>query len=82
MARAPRWVVLAEFGIASDRIAADLLGQHGEVAAVIAEPVSLPEAEALRDAVLRAALEEDFGDLVLAGVAFAPAWGGDAIGFT
>ena len=82
MARGPRRIVLPELGAASDRNAADVLGTHGDIVAVIAEPAAPPAAEVLRDAVIRAALDELFGDVVLAGVAFAPAWGGDAVGFT
>ena len=82
MARVPRRIVLPEFGAEADRDAARVLGQNGDVVAVIAEPALPPEAETLRDAVIRAALEEDLGDVVLAGVAFAPEWGGDAVGFT
>lgn len=82
MTHAPRRIVLAGFGAASDRDAARVLSQNGDVVAVLAEPASPADAEALRDAAIRAALEEDFGEIVLAGVAFAPAWGGDAVGFT
>ena len=82
MAETPRRIELPEFGAAGDRDAASVLGQSGEVLAVIAEPESPPDADTLRDAVIRAALDEDFGDVVLAGVAFSPRWGEDAVGFT
>jgi hypothetical protein len=82
MNHSPRRIVLSGLGAASDRDAARILSQSGEVIAVLAEPASPPDVVTLRDAAIRAALDEDFGDVVLAGVAFAPAWGGDAIGFT
>ena len=82
MGRSPRRIVLPGLGAASDRDAARVLSQSGDVIAVLAEPASPPDAGTLRDAAIRVALEEDFGDVVLAGVAFAPAWGGDAVGFT
>ena len=82
MAETPRRIELPEFGVAGDRVAASVLGQSHDVLAVIAEPESPPDAETLRDAVIRAALDEDLGDVVLAGVAFSSNWGGDAVGFT
>ncbi len=82
MASAPRRIELSGFGAAGDRDAARVLDQSGDVLAMVAEPVLTPDMEMLRDAIIRAALEEDFGDVVLAGVAFAPEWGGDAVGFT
>ena len=81
-AQAPRRIALPELGAAGDRDAACVLGQSGELLAAIAEPKSPPDAETLRDAVIRAVLDEDFGDVVLAGVAFSARWGGDAVGFT
>ena len=82
MASAPRRIELSGFGIVGDRDAASVLGQRGDVLAVVAEPVLTPDVETFRDAIIRAALEEDFGEVVLAGVAFAPEWGGDAVRFT
>ena len=77
-----RRIVLPAFGAFGDRDAATVLDSQGAIVATIAEPITLPDAELLRDAVIDAAWAEDFGDVVLAGVAFAPHWGGDAVGFT
>lgn len=77
-----RRIALAEFGPASDSDAARVLDPAGTVVAVVAEPVASPDADALRDAAIAGVLAADFGDTVLAGVAFAPRWGGDTIGFT
>ena len=75
-------IELPAFGATSDRDAARVLDQRGDAVAVVAEPATPPDRETLRDAAVLAVLEHDFGDLVLAGMAFTPAWGGDAVGFT
>ena len=77
-----RRLVLRDWGPPSADDAARVLDQVGTVVATVAEPAAAAAAEALRDAVVTAVLDEDFGDVVLAGVAFAPRWGGDAVGFT
>jgi len=80
--RRPRRIVLSELGVPGSKDAARVLGQAGDVLALVAEPDPPPDAETLRDAAIRAVLEADLGDVILAGVAFAPRWGGDAVGFT
>jgi hypothetical protein len=77
-----RWIVLPERGPASPLAAATVLDRAGNVLAVVAEPAQPPEVAALRDEVIARVLDEDFGETILAGVAFAPRWGGDAVGFT
>lgn len=77
-----RRIVVPSFGPAGQEDAARVLDQNGDVRALIAEPVNHPDAIVFRDAVVDAVLDADFGDVILAGVAFAPRWGGDAIGFT
>lgn len=81
-ARGTHRLVLPELGPPGDDIAARVFDQAGTVVAVVAEPAAPADAEALRDAIIAHVLDEDFGDTVLAGVAFAPRWGGDAVGFT
>jgi len=78
----PRRIVLSALGPASDIDAARVLDQIGTVVAVVAGPVEVPDFDTFRDAVVAGVLEADFGETVLAGVAFAPQWGGDAVGFT
>ena len=82
MACGARRLVLPNWGPPSDHDAARVLDQAGSVVATVAEPAAPAGAEEFRDAVVTAVLDEDFGDVVLAGVAFAPRWGGDAVGFT
>ena len=82
MTPSPRRIELPELGISGDRDAARVLAQNGDVVAVVVEPASRTDRETLREAAIRAALEEDLGKVVLAGIAFAPLWGGDAVGFT
>jgi hypothetical protein len=77
-----RRIVLPDFGPAGDQDAARVLGSAGDVLAVVAQPVEPSDSGALRDAIIALVLDEDFGDIVLAGVAFAPHLGGDAVGFT
>lgn len=77
-----RHLTLRAFGPSGKIIAATVLDTTGSIVATIAQPIALPSLEALRDAVVDTALSEDFGETILAGVAFAPLWGGDAIGFT
>lgn len=82
MTGAPRRVVLECLGEPGDRDAARVITSDGNTLAVIAEPAASPARDALRDEAIRAALEEDFGEVILAGVAFAREWGGDAVAFT
>lgn len=77
-----RRITLAEFGEDTEREAARVLDQSGATLATIAEPASPPDTETLRDAIIAKVFDEDFGDTVLAGVAFAAHLGGDAVGFT
>lgn len=77
-----RRIELTAFGPSGDHDAATVLDAIGTVVATVAEPIVSPETDLLRDAVVAAALDEDFGETILAGVVFAPQWGGDAIGFT
>jgi hypothetical protein len=77
-----RRLVLVDSGPPSDRDAARVLDRVGGVVATVAEPTAPGDVGGLRDAVIAAVLDEDFGDVVLAGVAFAPRWGGDAVAFT
>ena len=81
-ARRARRIVLTEFGPPGPDDAARVLDQTGTVLATVAEPARPPGSDLLRDAVIAAALGADLGDVILAGVAFAPRWGGDAVGFT
>jgi hypothetical protein len=67
---------------ASDRVAARVLDLRGEVVALVYDPLAHGDAAAFRDAVLDAVRQQDFGEIVLAGVAFEDQWGGDAVGFT
>lgn len=82
IARQPRRIVLPEFGAASMGAAASVLDSSGRVVASVAEPAKPPDVETLRNAVIVNVLDKDFGAVVLAGVAFASRWGGDAVGFT
>jgi len=77
-----RRLSLSEFGPSGDLTAATVLDSTGSIVATIAQPIALPHLAVLRDAVVDAVFGEDFGETILAGVAFAPLWGGDAIGFT
>ena len=81
-ARGPRRLVLPRWGPPGDGDAARVLDRAGTVVAVVAEPAAPADTAALRGAVVDAVLGEDFGDAVLAGVAFGPRWGGGAVGFT
>ena len=49
---------------------------------VVPEPAGASDVQKLRDAIVDAVFDTDFGDVILAGVAFAPRLGGDAVGFT
>ena len=49
---------------------------------VVPEPAGASDVQKLRDASVDAVFDTDFGDAILAGVAFAPRSGGDAVGFT
>lgn len=82
MEERPRRIVLSGWATPGETVAARILDQSGAVVGVVLEPVRVGDAQALRDAVIDAALETDFGDVVLAGVAFASHLGGDAVGFT
>ncbi len=77
-----RRLVLTGIGSPGQDDAAHILDASGVVIATIAEPDPPPASATLRDAALGAALGADFGEVVLAGVVFAPRWGGDAVGFT
>ena len=81
-ASGPPRLVLPAFGLPGTNDAARVLDHAGAVVAVVAEPAAPADTEALREAIIRGVLDEDFGDTVLAGVAFAARWGGDAVGFT
>ena len=77
-----RRITLPTLGPSGGQDAATVLDSRGGIVATIAEPITSPDMESLRDAVIEAVWAEDFGDVILSGVAFAPAWGGDAVGFT
>jgi hypothetical protein len=77
-----RRLTLPQFGTAGDNTVAQVLDHIGEVIADVVEPVELLDSETLRDAVISRVLDIDFGEIVIAGIAFAPKWGGDAVGFT
>jgi len=72
----PGWEDTSRGGVAR------VLDHAGGVVAVVSGPARIASVEALRDDVLTAVLGADFGDVVLAGVAFEADLGGDAVGFT
>jgi len=59
-----------------------VLDRTGTVVGVVPEPAGASDVQKLRDAIVDAVFDTDFGDAILAGVAFAPRLGGDAVGFT
>jgi hypothetical protein len=77
-----RRIEVSGLGPASDQDAAYVLDHAGNVIAVVAAPVDDADCQTLQDAVVVQVLVEDFGEVILAGVAFASTWGGNAIGFT
>lgn len=79
-----RRIILSEpdFGPSGDQEAAEVLGQSGEVLAVFAQPARTIDVATLREAIVSSTFDQDFGDAVIAGVAFAPNLGGDAVAFT
>lgn len=78
----PRRILVSGWPAPSDAVAARVLDQAGAVVGIVPEPMGAAAVETLRDAIVDAVLDTDFGDSILAGVAFAPHLGGDAIGFT
>ena len=82
MASTARRLVLDGWGDSGDADAARVLDAAGAVVATGAEPAGWTDRDALREAIVSTVLDADFGDAVLAGVAFAPRLGGDAVGFT
>jgi hypothetical protein len=73
---------LPAFGPTGAHDAAQVLSLTGAVMAVIAEPLAPPNADDFRAAVVETVGMTDWGDTIMAGVAFTDRWGGDAISFT
>lgn len=63
-------------------VAARVLDRSGAVVGIVIAPAETMDVAELREAIITRVLDEDFGDIVLAGVVFAPDLGGDAVGFT
>jgi len=82
MSSAPRRLVLDEWAGPGNAIAARVLDRTGTVVGVVPEPADATDIRKLRDAIVDMVFDTDFGDVILAGVAFAPRLGGDAVGFT
>jgi hypothetical protein len=78
----PRRIVVPDLGRSSERDAAHVLDQTGVVVAVVAAPVDSYDRHTLQHAIVARVLAEEWGETILAGVAFGPKWGGNAIGFT
>ena len=76
-----RRIIVAGLGGSTPREAARVLDATGSIVAVIPEPVDSPPVAAFRDAVVVAVAGAGLGDAI-AGVAFAPRWGGGAVGLT
>lgn len=64
------------------RIAARVLAPDGSVLATVPLSADVADVQAARDAIVEAVLAEDWGDAIVAGVAFGPDLGGGAVGFT